>query len=141
MNLNIVEKAVACITWGDRLLVFTHPDFPEAGVQVPAGTIELGEWPEAAVLREAREETGLEGLAVVAAIGVRDFDMTPHGGDGIHRRSFYQLALDGDAPETWRHYEEHRQTAAASQSPSSSSGRRSMPCPNSAAVWGRCSPR
>jgi len=41
----ITEKVVAYITQGDRPLVFSHPLCPEAGVQVPAGTIEEGEAP------------------------------------------------------------------------------------------------
>ena len=34
-----VQKVVAYITNGQRLLVFTHPLSPEAGIQVPAGTM------------------------------------------------------------------------------------------------------
>ena len=63
------HKAFAYITWQGRLLVFRQPDFPEAGVQVPAGTIEVDEMPEAAVLREAYEETGLAHLTVVRFLG------------------------------------------------------------------------
>src|SRR5690348_18410922 len=65
----LMQKALAYITWGNTLLVFSHPDFPEAGIQVPAGTIEPGEEPEAGALREAFEETGLSGLALVAFLG------------------------------------------------------------------------
>ncbi|MBU1880260.1 MAG: NUDIX domain-containing protein, partial [Chloroflexi bacterium] len=39
-----------------ELLLFQHP---YAGVQVPAGTVEDGETPAQAALREAAEETGL----------------------------------------------------------------------------------
>ena len=39
----LVEKAFAYITRDDELLVFRHVDSPEAGIQVPAGTIEPGE--------------------------------------------------------------------------------------------------
>ncbi|HLE30393.1 MAG TPA: NUDIX domain-containing protein, partial [Anaerolineales bacterium] len=42
-----------------QLLVFTHRDFPEAGVQVPAGTVEPDEPVEAALFREVHEESGL----------------------------------------------------------------------------------
>lgn len=44
-----------------QLLVFTHDEFPieVTGVQVPSETIEQGEAPEAAGVREVLEETGL----------------------------------------------------------------------------------
>ena len=41
-----------------ELLVFRHPT-PEAGVQVPKGTIDPAEGPAEAVLRELKEESGL----------------------------------------------------------------------------------
>ena len=53
------HRAYAYITSGSRLLLFTQPGAPDAGIQVPAGTIEPGESPRDAVMREAREETGL----------------------------------------------------------------------------------
>ena len=34
-----------------QLLIFEHPDFPEAGVQIPRGTVESGESVSAAALR------------------------------------------------------------------------------------------
>lgn len=52
---------------GAELLLFRHPS---AGVQLPAGTVELGESPEAAVLREAAEETGLQQLNLVQKLAV-----------------------------------------------------------------------
>jgi 8-oxo-dGTP pyrophosphatase MutT (NUDIX family) len=42
-----------------ELLVFRHVHFPEAGVQVPGGTVDPDEEPEAAVWREVMEESGL----------------------------------------------------------------------------------
>lgn len=65
------RKVFAYITSGNRLLVFWHPDAPEAGTQVPAGTVEPGERPEAAVLREAFEETSLPGLELAGLLGER----------------------------------------------------------------------
>ena len=72
---NTVKKVVAYNTRGDELLVFTHREFPEAGVQVPAGTVEEGETLDAAVLREVHEETGLPPTAVrkMAYLGRREF--------------------------------------------------------------------
>ena len=104
------RKALAYITSGDMLLVFSHPDYPEAGIQVPAGTIEEGEPPAEAALREAREETGLTALTLVSFLGEQMYDRSalPLRSDEIHQRFFYHLACEGTPPATWRHYETHR---------------------------------
>jgi ADP-ribose pyrophosphatase YjhB (NUDIX family) len=60
---------------GDRLLVFEHLDFPEAGIQVPGGSVEPGERPKDAVLREVKEETGISNLKLVGKLGVFRKDM------------------------------------------------------------------
>lgn len=52
---------------GRELLVFLHPT---AGLQVPAGTVETGETPEAAVLRETAEEAGLHSVSIVERLAV-----------------------------------------------------------------------
>jgi len=65
-----LEKATAFITrrkdGESQLLLFKHPN---AGIQLPAGTVEEGESPEKAVLREAMEETGLDKVIVKSYIG------------------------------------------------------------------------
>ncbi|MFN8500104.1 MAG: NUDIX domain-containing protein [Anaerolineae bacterium] len=101
----VVGKVLAYITRGRRLLVFRQPAFPEAGIQIPAGTMEAGETPPEALLREVEEETGLRDLRIVAFLGTQDIDLRRWGRNGIHRRYFFHLALDSDAPETWRHWE------------------------------------
>ncbi len=78
------RKAFAYITHGDRLLVFRHPAAPDAGIQVPAGSMRTGERPEDAVLREAREETGLADLVLVGALGEHRRDMADVGLDEMH---------------------------------------------------------
>ncbi len=101
-----LDKVLAYITCRDRLLVFRQPDFPEAGIQVPGGSVEPGEALEAAVLREAREETGLDGLRLVRFLGLRAFDGRSRGRDELHVRRFYHLRCVGaEPPETWRHAE------------------------------------
>lgn len=51
---------------GPQVLVFHHPT---AGMQLPAGSVDPGETPEAAVLREAAEESGLTRLRLVSRLG------------------------------------------------------------------------
>ena len=66
----IVEKVTAFIIReskdGQELLLFEHPN---AGVQIPAGTVEDDETPEEAVIREATEETGLTSLSMRQYLG------------------------------------------------------------------------
>ena len=52
---------------GPEVLLISHPN---AGIQAPAGTVEDGEAPEAAALREATEETGLKDYGLPRAAGV-----------------------------------------------------------------------
>lgn len=99
------RKVFAYVTHGDRLLVFRHPVAPDAGIQVPAGSVREGERPEVAVMREAREETGLTGLTLVRPLGEYERDMSDFGLDETHHRYFYHLHCAGDPPATWQHYE------------------------------------
>jgi 8-oxo-dGTP pyrophosphatase MutT (NUDIX family) len=53
-----------------ELLVFEHaPEYPTAGIQVPAGGLETGETIKAGALREAFEETGLTDLTFQSYLG------------------------------------------------------------------------
>lgn len=101
------EKVIAYITQANQLLVFSHPHHPEAGIQVPAGTIQAGESPEEAVLREAYEETGLENLELQAFLGVQEFDITQFGRAEVQRRYFFHLQYHGEPKAIWRHYENY----------------------------------
>jgi len=61
----MMEKAYGFVlregAGGRELLVFEHANMPEAGLQVPGGTVkvEAGETPLQAVAREVLEESGL----------------------------------------------------------------------------------
>lgn len=111
--LTLKRKAFAYITHGQRLLVFRHSWVPEAGIQVPAGSIEPGESPEDAVLREAREETGLSGLMLAGFLGDQVRPMADFGIEEIHHRYFFHLLIQADPLATWRHSERHRSDIAA----------------------------
>jgi 8-oxo-dGTP pyrophosphatase MutT (NUDIX family) len=73
----IVRKATAFITRdtskGREVLVFEHP---QAGIQLPAGTVEDGETFEEGALREAYEETGVKNLSIVQPLGIIEDDFT-----------------------------------------------------------------
>jgi 8-oxo-dGTP pyrophosphatase MutT (NUDIX family) len=101
----LVKKVYAYITHRGRLLVFAHPEHPEAGLQVPGGTLEPGEHPAAGVQREAEEETGLAGLELVRPLGERRHNLADYGLDQVHHRFYYHLRVVGEPPERWRHYE------------------------------------
>ena len=74
----IVHKVTAFITResknGQQLLLFRHPN---AGVQIPAGTVEEGESWQTAALREAHEETGLTQLTVQGYLGKINNELAP----------------------------------------------------------------
>ena len=103
-SVPVVRKAVAYVTRGDYLLVFRHVH-SDAGIQVPAGTLRPDESPDVGVLREAQEETGLDGLSIRRFLGTRDHDMSPYGKAELHRRYYYHLECTSDAPSIWRHLE------------------------------------
>ena len=100
-----IRKAFAYVTHGNRLLIFSHPLAPDAGLQVPAGTMLDVEAPEDAVLREATEETALTDLRVVRFLGEVRRDMADRGRDEIHHRHFFHLVCESDPPERWQNYE------------------------------------
>lgn len=103
------HKVMICITreaeFGPEVLLLYHPDHPEAGIQIPAGTVEPGEDLIAAALREAHEETGLAGLQVVGILGTREVDMRPWGKNEIHQRTFFHLRCTEPTPRSWEHWE------------------------------------
>ena len=103
-----VRQKVACyITQGDRLLVFDHTQFPEAGTQVPAGSLEPGEDPAAGALREAQEESGLQNLVIHSYLGWKEYHLSPWGKDDIHQRHYFHLECREETPERWLSYEDN----------------------------------
>jgi 8-oxo-dGTP pyrophosphatase MutT (NUDIX family) len=80
------------------LLVFDHRDIPEAGTQVPAGTVEDDEAPAAAVVREVHEETGII-ARVVRELGKRD-SIAPKGEP--RRNHYFELTSD-ETRDEWEH--------------------------------------
>ena len=90
------------------MLVLRHVEYPELRPEVPGGTIEPGEDPAAAALREAHEETGLDALGVPELLGIRALEPTAVA----HLREpleawYYRIPVGEGAPDVWRHWERH----------------------------------
>jgi GrpB-like predicted nucleotidyltransferase (UPF0157 family)/8-oxo-dGTP pyrophosphatase MutT (NUDIX family) len=101
-SLAPVEKVLAYITNGERFAVFSEPDFPQVDLQVPGGSVEPGESLPEAVLREAREETGLASLELLRLLGSK-FYFSPKG--KIVTRHYFHLIAHGPVSEQWEHWE------------------------------------
>ncbi len=93
------HKVVAYITRGRELLVFEHEGMPEAGVQVPAGTVEPDEPLEAALWREVAEESGLTREQLTFRRWLGD---SPHPSYDLIRH-YAWLTIGSDAPNHWVH--------------------------------------
>jgi 8-oxo-dGTP diphosphatase len=97
-------KVIAYITRNSKdgsreLLVFEHRDYPDAGIQVPAGTVKAGELPEVAVIREVEEETGLADCRLLAKLGVYDW-FNPYTGQ-VNERHVFHLAAPAGTEDSW----------------------------------------
>ena len=103
--MNYRNRVFTYITNCDHLLVFDHVDFPDAGTQIPGGTIEPGELPESAAIREAREETGIHELTVSSLIATERVNLKPFGKDEIINSWFYHIQYEGELGERWQHSE------------------------------------
>ncbi len=84
-----------------ELLVIDHRDHPDAGTQVPAGTIEPGESPEAAAIRELAEETGLTNATLVDRIDVYEWEKPETG--QWQRRHVYQFNAPVKTSDRWEY--------------------------------------
>lgn len=104
------KKVLVYVIKHDRLLVFRHLDFSyeEVGLQVPAGSIEEGERPEDAALRELKEETGYDCFKIIDPnpLGNDTYDMTPHRSE-IQERHFFLAVPTATLPERWHSDEKH----------------------------------
>ena len=84
-----------------ELLVHQHRDAPEAGIQVPAGSVEEDEEIESAVVRELAEETGIRDATMVGCIDVYEW-LNP-ATERWQRRHVYHLSANGTRPDHWLH--------------------------------------
>ena len=98
-----IAKVLAYITRhgpdGVELLVFEQEEHPEAGLQVPGGTVDAGETLVEALRREVAEESGL-----VSPEAIRFLAAGPFIWEGRSQlRHFFHLAAPAGLPDGWRH--------------------------------------
>ena len=110
-----ILKTTAVLLRGEgaarEVLVFLHPDVDGSGtsVQLPACTIDYGEDPADAALRELIEETGVMGAEVRALLGILDepapesysADTRTHAPLPPRRRWVYHLEATLPPPDRW----------------------------------------
>lgn len=100
------RKVLAYITKGEQpnleLLVFEHKNEPDAGLQVPGGTIEEGEMLIDALYREITEETGITRDKLSFMGKIHKYNYYPNGKDTAYERNFFHLGYAGDE-QCWEH--------------------------------------
>ncbi len=104
-HANCYQRAVAFVTdQRERVLVFDHLDV-DAGTQLPAGGIQVGETSQEAVLRELAEESGLTDAVVVRKLGETwrraEPGTVPAGLEEQVHHAFHLVLADQPAKETW----------------------------------------
>ena len=102
----VIEKAYGFVlrerAAGPELLVFEHAGQPEAGLQVPGGTVEDGEAPLTAVAREVLEESGLALSGWEAAATLEHAAVPGSGTPGPQRWHCFATTPATALPDAWR---------------------------------------
>lgn len=103
----VKRKVLAYITREQNghkeLLVFTHRDYPEAGLQVPGGTVEDTELLIDALYREVEEESGLkrEDLHLQGKLHKQMYYAEDR--EKYYERNFFHLEVTAPTPDEWEY--------------------------------------
>jgi 8-oxo-dGTP pyrophosphatase MutT (NUDIX family) len=87
---------------GVEVLVMLHRDQPEAGVQVPGGGARPGETPGETAMREAVEETGVQGLTFGEVLGSK-LMAVPEWRAFDYQVTTYSWMSTEDPRDSWDH--------------------------------------
>lgn len=99
------RRVYAYLTSPKGVLILEHPNHPDAGLQIPGGTVEVDETPEEAVVREVFEETTLQDLGEPRLLGRHKFDMRDYNMEEQQDAWFYQVQVNGVTQDSWLHAE------------------------------------
>ncbi len=103
--INPRSRVFLCITRRSNILVLDHVDQNNVPLQIPGGTIEVGEQPHIAAIREAQEETGLCGFEEARPLGRETVLVGPAASELVDGW-FFHLRYDRDTPDRWIHAED-----------------------------------
>lgn len=97
------DKVLCFVVRGQSLLVFEDADVTDAGVQVPAGGVEVGETPRHAAVRELFEESGLVLAAPRHLVSYRWEAQLP---ERLTQQVCHAVACESQAstPDIWTHH-------------------------------------
>ncbi|GKV67041.1 MULTISPECIES: NUDIX hydrolase [Sporosarcina] len=99
----IKRKVLAYITKGEgrhrKLLVYEQTDQPEAGLQVPGGTIERNELLLDALYREIEEESGILRDELILEGKVKSSKFFPEDKNVIYERTIFHFSYVGTKDE------------------------------------------
>lgn len=101
----IRKRVFTYITFNDQLLVLDHVNQPDLSMQIPGGTVEAGESPVVAAIREAEEETGLTSLKLKTFLGDFRKDLSSLGRAETIHAYFYHLEVMEPPAQRWQHSE------------------------------------
>ncbi|WP_342514373.1 NUDIX domain-containing protein [Sporosarcina sp. FSL K6-1522] len=105
--MELKRKVLAYITQeedGERkILVFEQKDHPEAGLQVPGGTIERDEFLMDALYREIEEETGITRDLLELQGKVNKTNYYPQDENIVYERNIFHLAYLGHESNDWEY--------------------------------------
>jgi ADP-ribose pyrophosphatase YjhB (NUDIX family) len=123
------KRAVGYVTRGRELLVFEH-----AGLtQVPAGRVDHDETLEEGLVREIREETGVE--ARVVSLLADGAEFAELFGPGNHESWAFHAIATADTPDVWTHHVSGTGMDAGMAMPC-----RWVPLEEPPLLWGRVDP-
>ena len=101
MKKKVLANIISNHKGRDEILIHEHRDEPEAGVQVPAVTVEIGESIETALYREIFGESGLIELELLRKL--KSYIYFNEYKKEYQERNVYLLQASDPTQDSWEH--------------------------------------